>query len=150
LMPTEADLSSEPMPTVDANCWIATFDPTDPFHAPSTEFFQRISDRALLMYGPEFVVLEVACAVARRLRDPIRGEQAAEALWAHAGLRFYPHDEDLLREALRLGTQQFLRGADALYAATAALTGAQLISWDNELVRRAGALTPTAWLDANP
>ena len=55
-----------------------------------------------------------------------------------------------MREALRLGTRQVLRGADALYAATALLTGTQLISWDNELVRRAGALTPTAWLDANP
>jgi len=149
-MPTEADSSSESMPTVDADCWIATFDPRDPFHAPSVAFFNHISDRGLLIYGPEFVVLEVASAVARRLRDPIRGRQAAEVLRTHAGLRLYPHDEHLMRQALRLGTRQLLRGADALYAATAHLTSAQLISWDNELVRRAGALTPTAWLDANP
>lgn len=51
--------------------------------------------------------------------------------------------------AIRLGTHRYLRGADALYAATAHLTGTQLISWDNELVQRAGALTPTAWLDAD-
>ena len=65
-------------------------------------------------------------------------------------LRLYPHDDVLWGEALRLGTWQFLRGADALYSATAHLTGSQLISWDNELVRRAGALTPTDWLNVNP
>src|SRR5688572_1792812 len=135
------------MPTVDANCWIASLDPTDPFHTVSAEFFERVADRAMIMHGPEFVVLEVACAVARRLRDPIQGRQAAEALRMHAGLRLYPHDDVLWGEALRLGTWQFLRGADALYSATAHLTGSQLISWDNELVRRAGALTPTDWLN---
>lgn len=138
------------MPTVDANCWIAALDPRDPFHVPSTAFFDRVTDRAMILFGPEFVVLEVACALSRRLRDPIRGQLVAEELRAHPGLRLFPHDEQLISEALRLGTQQFLRGADALYAATAQISGAQLISWDNELVQRAGALTPTDWLDANP
>ena len=61
-----------------------------------------------------------------------------------------PLDGALLRLALRLGLQQRLRGADALYAATAQLAGAALISWDNELIQRAGAMTPSAWLAANP
>jgi hypothetical protein len=55
-----------------------------------------------------------------------------------------------MREALRLATQQFLRGVDALYIITSQLAGARLISWHDELVQRAGALTPTIWLDANP
>jgi predicted nucleic acid-binding protein len=49
-----------------------------------------------------------------------------------------------------LGAHQLIRGADALYVAASSLTGAPLISWDAELVRRAGALTPQDWLAANP
>ncbi len=36
----------------------------------------------------------------------------------------------------------------ALYAATAKLLQAPLITWDDELVQRAKALTPDAWLAA--
>jgi predicted nucleic acid-binding protein len=135
---------------VDANCWIATFDPLDVFHARSREFFQRLIDREIRIEAPEIVLLEVGCAVARRHRDPAQGMQAIRAMQRHPLLRLLPHSEQLLDEAMRLGTQQFLRGADALYAATASLTGTQLVSWDNELVRRAGGLTPTDWLNENP
>ena len=38
----------------------------------------------------------------------------------------------------------------SLYAATAEVNGAALVTWDNDLIQRAGALTPTAWLAANP
>jgi predicted nucleic acid-binding protein len=65
-------------------------------------------------------------------------------------LHLFPHSEELLAEAMRLGTQQFLRGAGSLYAATTALTGEVLVSWDGELIRRVGAISPTAWLIANP
>jgi len=41
-----------------------------------------------------------------------------------------------------------LRGADALYAATAQATGSTLVSWDGEPIRRAGAITRTDWLNA--
>ena len=61
-----------------------------------------------------------------------------------------PVDTALIVAALRLGTDTFLRGADALYAATAQLTGSTLISWNRELIQRAGALSPTDWLAANP
>ena len=138
------------MPTVDANCWIATFDPLDAFHEPSPAFFQRLTDRQARIYAPEIVLLEVGCALARRARDPIQGVRAVNSMQRNPFIHIYPHSEQLLAEAMRLGTQQFLLGADALYAATASLTGEALVSWDNELVRRAGALTPTARLDANP
>jgi predicted nucleic acid-binding protein len=61
-----------------------------------------------------------------------------------------PVDARLLATSVQVGTGAFLRGADALYAATAQLAGAALVSWDNELIQRAGALTPTAWLAAHP
>jgi predicted nucleic acid-binding protein len=138
------------MVTVDANVWIAVFDPTDVFHGPSTAFFREVTKRRIPIHGPAFVGVEVACALARRLRDTAVGTHAAAEIGVQPLIRLAPLDDVLLRLALRLGLQQRLRGADALYSATARFAGAALISWDNELIQRAGALTPTDWLTANP
>jgi predicted nucleic acid-binding protein len=43
-----------------------------------------------------------------------------------------------------------LRGADAVYAATARIAATPLITWDDELVQCAGGLTPDSWLAAHP
>jgi len=72
-----------------------------------------------------------------------------ERLRAHPALALHPLDDQFLKTARELGVQLLLRGADALYAATAKLLEAQLTTWDDELVQRAGAMTPDAWLAAN-
>jgi len=52
----------------------------------------------------------------------------------------------LINESLLCGTRCLLRGADAIYAATAALTGTMLVTWDDKLLERAGGTTPADWL----
>jgi predicted nucleic acid-binding protein len=136
--------------TVDASVWVAAADPRDAFHAESEAFLAAIEPQGLRIVVPAFTRIEVACALAHRLQSPAQGRPLSEQVMALSVIVYVPVDDDLLQEAWRTGTGQRLRGADALCAATAQLTGAQLISWDNELVQRAGALTPTAWLDADP
>src|SRR5438093_10878855 len=118
------------MVTVDANVWIAAFDPTDAFHGPSTAFLLEATRRRMPLHGPTFVIIEVACALTRRLLNPAIGTRAAGEISAHRLMRLERLDSALLGLALRLGLQQRLRGADALYAATAQLAGDALISWD--------------------
>jgi predicted nucleic acid-binding protein len=67
-------------------------------------------------------------------------------MFAGRRVSYVPIDSALIEAAMQIGTSAFLRGADALYAATAQLTGSQLISQDQELIRRAGAISPTDWL----
>jgi predicted nucleic acid-binding protein len=75
------------------------------------------------------------------------GHKASVKMKANKLIHLEALDDGLLSEALRLGTRFRLRAVDALYAATAALeTDGVLVSWDNELIERAGAVTPTAWL----
>lgn len=136
------------MLTLDANIWIAAFDPHDRFHDQSVSFLTLVAQRRLVLHGPAFVVVEAACALARRAQSTTAGETALERLRAHPLLVLHPIDDHLLDIAARMGARQFLRGADALYAATAATVGAPLVSWDGELLRRAGAVTPTDWIDA--
>jgi predicted nucleic acid-binding protein len=138
------------MITVDANVWIAAFDPADVFHADSIALFTRIASRNITIHAPDFVEIEVACAVSRRRRDASAGIVAGTQLVAHPLLVLSAVDSKLQAEALRIGTSCFLRGADALYAATAHITQTTLVSWDDELVKRSSGFTPTIWLSRNP
>jgi predicted nucleic acid-binding protein len=136
--------------TVDASVWVAAADPNDRFYDESQNFLAGVQvsgDRIVL---PAFARVEVACALARKLGNPLRARQLSNDVMALSVVEHVPLDADLLERALFQGTGERLRGADALYAATASLNGAKLVSWDNELIERAGGLTPTAWLDANP
>ena len=138
------------MLTLDANIWVAAYDPGDRFHAQSTAFLAAVTERQLELHGPAFLLVEVVCAVARRAQSPRAGEEALERLRRHPTLVLQPTSDQLLVLAAQLGARQLLRGADALYLATAAMRNAPLISWDEELINRAGAVSPTDWLAVNP
>jgi predicted nucleic acid-binding protein len=134
------------MLTLDASVWVAAFDPRDRFHAGSIAFLRKVARNRLRLHGPAFVLIESACALARRARSAATGQEALERLRTHPTLLLHPVSERLLASAQALGLRQLLRGADALYAATAALLNVPLVSWDDELVDRAGAVTPEQWL----
>jgi len=135
---------------VDASVWIAAQDPADPFCAPSREFLSCAVAAGVLIHVPAFARVEVACALARKLRKSLQAERLANLVFTTANAKEHPVNTVLLAKAVSLGTTKFLRGADALYAATAALIGCELVSWDKEHLQRAGAVTPDHWLLANP
>jgi predicted nucleic acid-binding protein len=58
-------------------------------------------------------------------------------------------DPLLVRRAIDVGTRQLLRAGDAVYATLAEMIGGEVVSWDGELIGRAGAVTPDAWLKRN-
>jgi predicted nucleic acid-binding protein len=134
---------------LDANLWVAAYDPDDPFHGESVKVFQSALHRGLRLAGPSYVVLESVCALARRVGDSEAARAAREKMAKHPALQLEPISEALLATAEQLGVERRLRGADALYAATAARLGCPLLSWDSELITRGGALSPRDWLAAN-
>lgn len=135
---------------VDASVWIAGQDASDPCSEVSRRFFSRIVTGGGLIHVPAFARVEVACALARKLRNPDQGERLADLFFKTVGAKEHPVNTALLAKSLSLGTKQFLRGADALYAATAVIAACDLVSWDQEHLHRAGGLTPEDWLLANP
>jgi predicted nucleic acid-binding protein len=133
---------------LDANVWIAAFDPADRFHVDSVAVFRSAGGRGLPLAGPSYVILESVCALARRIGDSAVALAAGEKIAQHPSLHLEPLTGALLAEAERLGVDRRLRGADALYAATAARLECPLLSWDSELISRAGAISPSDWLRA--
>lgn len=137
------------MLALDANIWIAAFDSADPFHDDSVALLRAAAERGLPLAGPSYVMLESVCALARRIGDSAVARAAGEKMAEHPALHLEPLTGALLAAAEQLGVDRRLRGADALYAPTAARLGCPLLSWDSELITRGGALSPRDWLAAN-
>lgn len=135
---------------LDASVFIAAAEPTVAFHAESRKFLEVLIIRGVPVHVPAFGLTEIACALSRRLRDPVVSRNLAIRGLAAVRAVELPVDATFLAHATLSGTRDFLRGADALYAAAAEMTGGILVSWDGEHRSRAGALTPTEWIAANP
>jgi len=66
----------------------------------------------------------------------------------HPQLSMEPMSSALLATAIEVGVNCRLRGADALYVATARTVGGQVVAWDRELLDRGDAITPPDWSPA--
>jgi len=134
------------MITIDASVWVSGLEKKDPLHLQTAEFFRRLAALSVRSHTPSFALLEVACALSRRNRDPMAGTKAVEKLRAWPLLDIVPAARYLPEASLQQGVKFHLRAGDSTYAATAYLTGTILITWDSELIERAGGRTPTEWL----
>jgi len=135
---------------VDASVWVAAQDSDDPRSASSRLFFKQAMSAGVVIHLPAFALVEVACALARKLRDAARGQRLAHLIFEATEAKQHAVNATLLAKALAIGSSGFLRGADALYSATAEIAGCVLVSWDHEHLDRAGALSPDDWVIANP
>ena len=134
---------------VDASVWVAAADASDPFSGRSRAFLEAIANRGLQVALPAHAHVEVACALARRMRDGAAGRNLAARLLQAPAIEVYALDAALLEQAGLRGTNALLRAGDAIYAALAARVSGGLITWDQELVHRADASTPEMWLSEN-
>jgi predicted nucleic acid-binding protein len=133
--------------TVDANVWFAALQPRDKHHFASVAFLRRLFVGGHSAVAPELLLVELASALSRRYEDPQAGIDGLRQVSSQESLLLDPLSGPRLVRAAALGAQFRLRGADAIYAATADSLKAPLISWDVELCSRAGAITPAQFLD---
>ena len=131
---------------IDASVWVAAADATDPQSERSRAFFSEVVARGLPIALPEFASLEIACALSRRLRNAEQGRSLTTRMLESSLVTKYSLNRAMLRQAIRVGTRDFLRSGDALYAALAEGIEGELVSWDGELIERGGALTPEGWI----
>jgi predicted nucleic acid-binding protein len=132
--------------TLDASVWIAFIERADVFNAASDDFLSWIHDAGLAFHSPEFALIETGCALSRRRRDAAFARTAVRTIAKIPNLELISSSRIAVDVALEEGCKYFLRGADAIYAAAARITRTQLITWDQELIERAGGITPTDWL----
>jgi len=139
---------------IDASVWVAALVKKEQRHAESALFLSRLVRDRRTASVPILVLAEVAGAIARQARDTTRAEMGLRFMRAQDWLSIHPLTESQGETAAAIAAQQFLRGADAVYAALARQLGTLLVTWDNELLERAAAVAPTFtpadWLRQNP
>jgi len=138
------------MITLDASVWISALDKKDPFYSETVQFLQYVVSHSIMPKTPSFALVEVACALAQRKRDPELGQQAMTKVREWPQLEILSAADYLPDASIKEGLAHFLRAGDATYAASAILTRTSLITWDQELIERANAMTPTEWLALQP
>jgi predicted nucleic acid-binding protein len=129
---------------IDASVWIAAADVTDPFNDASRRLLEAIAGEALSGALPAAARIEVACALARRLRDAPTARRIADGMVRAPFVTEHTMDAALIDSAVAAGTDARLHAAGAVYLALARRLDAAVVTWDGELIRHAGALTPEA------
>jgi predicted nucleic acid-binding protein len=132
---------------VDTSVWIAAYQRHERRHAEGLAFLATVARLGQPILVPTLVQLEYQCGIARRSGEPL-ARQAVSVLLAHPTAVTLPIGPAQFTRAANLGMRYQLRTLDACLVAVAAEADAELVSWDEELLTRAGARTPAEWLGA--
>ena len=126
---------------------------TEVYHANSLEFLRRVQKQTVNLYCPALVLVECAAAIARQTDQPTLAERMVALIEGFPRLLLVSLDVPLARRAAQIAIAHHLRGADAVYAATARAFDATLITWDAEMLQRVPGvvptLTPSEWVKGN-
>lgn len=124
---------------VDASVWVSRMVPGDVHHTRCEAWFKEQTAGGSLLVAPVFLLAEVAGAISRRTGEPGLAQQAVELLQRLSSLRLVSVDPPLARLAAQLAGDHALRGADAMYVATAHHLGLPLVTLDDEQLTRSRA-----------
>lgn len=129
---------------VDASVWVSRLVDADVHHARCQTWLEDQASEGGLLVAPVLVLGEVAGAISRRTNQPGLAHRAVKVLTALPGLRLVSVDPSLAGLAARLAGDHALRGADAVYIATASQLGLPLVTLDGEQLQRAQSIVSTS------
>jgi predicted nucleic acid-binding protein len=125
---------------VDASVWVSSLITDDVHYAESRAWLESMTEDGRPMAIPSLALAEFAGAVARVSGRAELGERAAADVLENPALRIVTVDLSLARLAAGLASRLRLRGADAVYLATARAFEMPLVTWDEEMHERASGV----------
>jgi len=129
--------------TIDSSVFVSAARPSEIGNAESTAFLTWVRNTRPRLFLPTLVLAEVAAALSRTGSEPGLAQQYAMAVGQLPNTVMVALDEGLARQSAALGAQHRLRGADAVYLASAALFAAELVTLDREQLERGSAIVQT-------
>jgi predicted nucleic acid-binding protein len=125
---------------VDASVWVAWLVRQDVHHQASRDWLRQHVASGTQLAAPTIVLAELSAAIARRTGDRVLALRAVRGVLRVPGLRLLPVDRQLALLAAQSAADLGLRGADAVYVATAHHLGVPLVTLDREQQQRAARL----------
>jgi predicted nucleic acid-binding protein len=125
---------------VDASVFVSHLVSHDVHHTVSRAWLTRHVSEGGLVVAPALLLSEIAGAVGRRTGTPRLARRAVEAVLRLHAFRLITIDAVLARTAADLAGRLRLRGADAIYIATATTLRMPLVTWDAEQRHRAASV----------
>jgi predicted nucleic acid-binding protein len=129
--------------TIDSSVFVSRARPQEPGHVESADFLDWVRLVAPRLFIPTLAVPEVAAALTRTGSDRDVAERYAAAIGQLPNTLLVALDDGLARQAAVLAAQHRLRGADAVFVASAALFAAELITLDSEQLDRGASVVQT-------
>jgi predicted nucleic acid-binding protein len=128
--------------TIDASVLVRATNHSEPGQGECEEVVATVGSRRVMVIQPTFVIAEVAGVLGRR-QLPAAGIAAVlDRMLRPPTVTLVPLGEALAEEAAELAVVTQLRGADAIYVATARRYGSTLITVDEEQGLRAKGVIP--------
>ena len=138
--------------TLDASVWLSSLSPSERDHKECASLVSSLIARHATLHQPGLFIIEVCATVARRTRNRALASEAGLATLATPKLIVHALDHELAAEAAEIASVCALRGADAVYVATARRMHSTLLTLDREVRERADAVvdvqTPTEWTNS--
>src|SRR5205814_6099548 len=118
--------------TIDASVFVNAFNSHETGHAASLQLLSDIQQRSDPIIVPALCLPEIASAVARASGDAAGALQYVAATTGLPHLTVVTLTAATARQAAELAAHHRLRGADAVYLATARRYGTTLVARDDE------------------
>ncbi|MHB0871647.1 MAG: type II toxin-antitoxin system VapC family toxin [Chloroflexota bacterium] len=128
------------MTVVDASVWVSRFMAGDVHHSASRDWLREYLASGGIVVAPMLLLTEVSGAISRQTGQPGLAREAIRHMMRLKSIRFVPLDRWLGRMAAEIAADLGLRGADAVYVATARRLSIPLVTWDVEQQRKAASL----------
>lgn len=128
------------MIVLDASVWVSFLLPPDANHALTYRWLSDRLRQGEAIVAPVLLLAEVGGAIARQTNRPLLGQKTIDWLLSIANLRLIGLDHAAGMRAAQIAAERQLRGADAIYVATAAALHIPLVSWDRQQLARAGEI----------
>jgi len=140
--------------TIDACVWLAALSPAEQEHATCAELLQSVIAQRIRVHQPTLFLAEVCATIARRTGDRPLVVATGDMIVGTPLLVLHALDDACAADAAGVAARCALRGAGAVYVATARLAAATLITLDREVLTRASqvasVMSPTEWLARRP
>ncbi len=129
--------------TIDSSVFVSRARPRELGHPESVAFLKWVRAMRPRLFIPTRAVPEVAAALTRTGSDRDVAQRYALAIGQLPNTVLVSVDDGLARQAAALAAQHRLRGADAVFVASAALFAAELVTLDSEQLERGASVVQT-------